>query len=49
MVGEDSNLPEGEKLERQIYKLRYNDKGISQHHEKSKSKSIEGLWRETQV
>lgn len=40
VLGKDKNL-------RERYNLRYNDNGISQNHEKSKDKSIEGLWRET--
>ena len=48
--GQDRNVAlRKDKSLRERYKLRYNDKGISQHHERSKGKLIEGLWRETRV
>lgn len=42
-VREECGPRERQKLKREVYKLKYNDKGISQHYEKSKDKSIEGL------
>lgn len=47
---ESQNSSKGEqKLKRKIYQGRYNHKGISQQHGKSNGKSVEGLWRETQI